>query len=200
MHTGMDRVDKDFMIHMIRSDLTKNLSKPGNLPKAKVNGLSLTDNLFTDRINPVLAAGAKSIVSDELGACDGWTETVIFPKMLKIVAVLSGQVFVGPEIAQKEEYYTNTVTAVNDFFLAVNAVKRWPQFLKPYVKYFSSEVKGLQRHLAVHRALITPTIKARKEARSRGEKIPDDLITWMMDKAPEVSGTSVQTSPALRQG
>jgi hypothetical protein len=152
----------------------------------------LTLNVNVDRIHPVLASGAKRIVSDGLGACEDWTETVLFPKMLKIVAILSGEIFVGPEIAHKEEYYTNTVTAVNDFFLAVNAVKRWPQFLKPYVKYFSSEVKGLQRHLTVHRALITPTIKARKESRDRGEDIPDDLITWMMDKAPQVSEICVQ--------
>lgn len=130
---------------MVRSDLTRNLGMWCISMILCVRSASFSFKLTrtgdTGRIHPKLAAVSTRMIDQELGAGvgDEWTGVTLYARMLKIVAIVGGEIFVGPDIAHSDQYYATLTAAVQDFFGAVAAVKRWPEPLKPVVKYISPE-------------------------------------------------------------
>ncbi|KAK8066512.1 cytochrome P450 [Apiospora hydei] len=160
-YTGLDGENSAFAAHMVRSDLTRSLN----------------------RINPELAAEVERTVREELGPCDDWTPQMAFNPLLRVVAIVSGRVFLGPDLCRREEYiYASTMYTV-DVFRAVSKVKAWNQFLKPIAQFFIPELKTLSEHRRKARAFLAPVIQERKEAMRNGSDLPDDMLQWMMNKA-----------------
>ncbi|KAK8034549.1 Cytochrome P450 monooxygenase paxP [Apiospora rasikravindrae] len=165
-YTGLVN-ESGFAAHMVRSDLTRSLN----------------------RINPELAAEAEQTVHEVLGPCDDWTPQVAFNQLLRVVAIVSGRIFLGPDLCRREEYiYASTMYTV-DVFKAVRKLKAWNQYLRPIVQYFIPELKTLVEHRRKARAFLAPVIEERKEAMKNGGDLSDDMLQWMMNKA-ESNGVS----------
>ncbi|KAI8235522.1 Cytochrome P450 monooxygenase ATR2 [Colletotrichum sp. SAR 10_99] len=64
-----------FLVHCIRSDLTRNLK----------------------RINHHLVSEVEKTVDEVIGPCEEWTSHPIYRTSLRIVAIVSGSVYVGPD-------------------------------------------------------------------------------------------------------
>ncbi|KAJ0382104.1 hypothetical protein COL922a_013223 [Colletotrichum nupharicola] len=70
-----------FLVHCIRSDLTRNLK----------------------RINHHLVSEVEKTVDEVIGPCEEWTSHPIYRTSLRIVAIVSGSVYVGPDLAIRPE-------------------------------------------------------------------------------------------------
>ncbi|KAK6856185.1 hypothetical protein PG995_008336 [Apiospora arundinis] len=159
--------DSGFAAHMIRSDLTRSLN----------------------RINPGLAAETEKTVDEVLGPCDDWTSQVTYNKILRIVAIVSGRIFLGPDLCRREEYiYASTMYTV-DLFKAVGKLKSWHSSLRPIAQYFIPELKTVFEHRRKAREFLFPIIRERKEAMKNGSELEDDMLQWMLNKA-ESNGVS----------
>ncbi|KAK7935615.1 Cytochrome P450 monooxygenase ATR2 [Apiospora marii] len=165
-YTGLV-TDSGFAAHMVRSDLTRNLN----------------------RINPGLAAEAEQTVQEVFGPCDDWTSQVAFTQLLRVVAIVSGRIFLGPELCRREEYIYASTTYTVDLFKAVRKLKSWHSSLRPIAQYFIPELKTVFEHRRKARAFLSPIIQERKEAMKNGSDLPDDMLQWMMNKA-EANGVS----------
>ncbi|KAK7953824.1 Cytochrome P450 monooxygenase ATR2 [Apiospora saccharicola] len=165
-YTGLV-TDSGFAAHMVRSDLTRNLN----------------------RINPGLAAEAEQTVEEVLGPCDDWTSQVAFTQLLRIVAIVSGRIFLGPELCRREEYIYASTNYTVHLFQAVKKLKSWHASLRPIAQYFIPELRTVFEHRRKARAFLAPIIQERKEAMKNGSDLPDDMLQWMMNKA-EVNGVS----------
>lgn len=112
-----------------------------------------------------------------------------FTQLLRIVAIVSGRIFLGPELCRREEYiYASTMYTV-DLFRAVGKLKSWHSSLRPIAQYFIPELKTVFEHRRKARAFLSPIIQKRKEAMENGSDLPDDMLQWMMNKA-EANGVS----------
>lgn len=149
------------MAHIVKADLTHNLA----------------------RISTAISPAVQQAVADEIGACEDWTEVYVYQKVLNIVAIVSGHVFVGPELARRKEYLHASINFTVDLFKAIGALKRWPKWMRPVVKNWIPEVRAVEEHRRrVHEFLI-PVIRERRAQVAREDKVPDDFITWMVKKA-----------------
>ncbi len=130
-------------------------------------------------------------------------------QLLRMVAIISGHVFLGPELCRREEYLGVAVAFTRDIVRAVPAMKRWPRWLKPAAaRWLEPSVAKLREHRARMRAFLGPVIEARraaKAARGRGdgdgdgdgddtdekEKMPEDTLQWMLDRTDDAGVTDL---------
>ncbi|KAK9416187.1 putative Ent-kaurene oxidase [Seiridium unicorne] len=160
---GGDPVHGEFLIHLIRSDLTRGLN----------------------RINTRLAEETTKTVLEEFGPCEDWTSEIVYQKLLRIVAIVSGNIFLGPELCHRDEWISSAITYTVDLFTAIGKLKQWKSWTRPIGQYFIPELKSVHEHRRKARAFLEPVIAERRKMMKEGKKLPDDMLQWMMYKTAE---------------
>jgi hypothetical protein len=122
-------------------------------------------------------------VDAEIGQCEDWTSTAIYQKLLQIVAIVSGHIFLGPELCRRKEYLHASINFTVDVFAAVRQLKKWNMMLRPIVQYFIPELRTLAQHRQNATTFLQPIVKERREAMRNGKDTPDDMLQWMIAKA-----------------
>ncbi|KAK2608288.1 hypothetical protein N8I77_006906 [Diaporthe amygdali] len=153
------------MVHVVKADLTRHiphLTKP-------------------------LSSEVKQSITEALGASTEYVEVNVFQKLLRVVAIVSGLAFVGPDIYRQEEYINNSITFTIDLFGAVAQLKRWPNWgpVRPIAARFIAPVKRLHAHREKAYAFLIPLIQERRKSTAAikdGEK-PKDMLQWILEKA-----------------
>lgn len=143
-----------------------------------------SDNLL-GRLNPRLGEEVAITVDEVLGPCEDWTLMTIHQKFLRIVAIVSGQIFLGPELCRREEYLHASINYTVDVFAAIRKLKAYHYMLRPVAQYFIPEIKTLNEHKTKAREFLLPIIKERKAAAAAGQEQPDDMLQWMINKQDE---------------
>lgn len=137
------------------------------------------------RINDRLAQEAQRTVRDELGPCEDWTGVVTYEALLRMVAIISGNIFLGPELCRREEWLVSSITYTVDMFTAIGKLKKWKWWTRPIGQYFVSELNSVEEHRKKARAFLAPVIGDRRSRMQGGQERPDDMLQWMMEKTAE---------------
>ncbi|KAK6215491.1 ent-kaurene oxidase [Colletotrichum tabaci] len=174
-YTGMtDVADLQFLAHVLRADLTPNLA----------------------RMNLRLAEEVSRTVDETIGACEDWTSQLMYRQLLRIVAIASGNTFLGPELCRRDEYVRSSISYTVDVFKAIAQIKKWPKYLRFVGRYFTPELKTIAVHRRNAEEFLLPVIRQRRARMAKGEEIPDDLLQWMTKKAKERGFTDVMLADA----
>ncbi|XXG96060.1 hypothetical protein Hte_002337 [Hypoxylon texense] len=152
-----------FMIHIIRGDLTRGLS----------------------RINPRLSAETAQTIQEELPPCDDWTSVVAYQTVLRMVAKISGAIFIGPELCRSDDYLNASIGYTLDFINAVSKLKQWNKRWRWIGRYFTPEVDKLFSEREKAHNFLRPVIEQRRAAMKAGNNLPDDALQWMLNKIDE---------------
>ncbi len=107
------------LFHTIRVDLTKSIGT----------------------ILPVLQAESSYAIGAELGSPDDWTAIMLYPKILRLVALVSGRVFVGLPLSRNEEWLQMSTEYTMDVMAVQTAARKWQPMLRPLVARFLPEVR-----------------------------------------------------------
>ena len=167
-HTGLIS-DSDLLNHTVRSDLTTGLV----------------------RINPRLSKEVEKAVETEMPPCKDWTPVNINRQLLRIVAIASGHIFIGPELCRDERYIHASINYTVDVFTAVRALKKWSKSFRWLGAYFTPELKGIKEHKGKAKEFLAPVIEERKEMMRKGEPLPDDMLQWTINKAPKFNSDTI---------
>ncbi|QDS73163.1 hypothetical protein FKW77_002128 [Venturia effusa] len=164
------------MNHLVKGDLTASLSTAHHDARLK---FSLTP---PDRINPRLAKTAEEAVATEIPNCPEWTKVPFFQCLLNIVAIVSGDIFLGPEMCRNEEYMKLSVGYTLDAFAGIHKLKQWRKWMRPIGRYFVPELKVANAYRSRSNKFLGPLIKQRRAMIEQGADLPDDLLSWTMRK------------------
>lgn len=138
---------------------------------------SLTPALV--RLNPTISSEVQLSIQKELPPCDDWTSVNINRKLLRIVALVSGRVFIGEELSRSEEYLDASINYTIELMEARRAVEELRPWKRPFFANRLPEVKKLNQRLAQADRFLRPIVAARRQLQD-GEK-PDDMLQWVMD-------------------
>lgn len=138
-----------------------------------------------DRINGRLTEETARTVVEELGPCEDWTDVNVYSKLLRIVAIVSGNIFLGPQLCRTDEWVNSTITYTVDLFGSIGKLKQWRPWTRPIGQYFIPELKSVHEHRRKARAFLAPVIAERRELMKGGKELPDDMLQWMMNKTAE---------------
>ncbi|KAI5861450.1 cytochrome P450 [Durotheca rogersii] len=152
-----------FLVHIVRGDLTRSLV----------------------RINPRLSEETARTIIEELPPCGDWTPVVVYQSVLRMVATISGAIFIGSELCRSPEYLQASIGYTLDFVNAVNKLKQWNRHWRWIGRYFTPEVDKLIGERKKAHAFLRPVIAQRRKAMAAGEEVPDDTLRWMLNKVDE---------------
>lgn len=122
----------------------------------------------------------------ELGPCEDWTPFVLYQKLTRIVALLSGRVFVGHPLSREEEWIDLTINYTTDSIGVFHAIQKYPSYIRPIVAPFLPEIRRVRHHLALAGKLMEPLIKgslAKANGKKGGLEPNDDqgtFISWVL--------------------
>lgn len=121
--------------------------------------------------------------------------------MLRIIALLSACVFVGPELGRNEEFLSRIIGFSVDTLIAANKLWMYPFWLRPLVPGFIPEYRAVQKQLADMIRFIRPLVESR---RSQGQHTsPSNMIDWEPQKcsrAARQGGINYQAIQQLQAG
>lgn len=138
---------------------------------------SLTPSLV--RLNPSIAEEVQDSLSKELPPCQDWTPVNINYKLLRIVALVSGRVFIGTELSRSEEYLDAAINYTVELIGARAAVERMRPWLRPFLASRLPEVRRLDERLDQADRFLRPVVEARQ--RVADDEKPDDMLQWLLD-------------------
>lgn len=120
----------------------------------------------------------------EFPSCKDWTPVKINSKLLRVVAIVSGRIFIGPELCHDEEYIDAAINYTVELMTARRAVQEIsPVWMKRFRAPFLPEVKSLAEREKKVTRFLTPIVTARRdrERDDPGYKKPDDMLQWIVD-------------------
>lgn len=144
--------------------------------------LSSCLHIGTVRLNPVVADEVADALRTELPQSCSWTEVKIMEKIMRVVAIASGRVFVGPELCRNEEYLNASINYTVEVLEAVRAVSEIVPWLRLFLANRTPEVKKVRRCIKEADKFLRPVVTARREAAKNPDyQKPDDLLEWITD-------------------
>ncbi|KAI0556086.1 cytochrome P450 [Xylaria curta] len=137
------------------------------------------------RLNPTIAQEVRDAMALELPSCVDWTSVNIHSKLLRIVAMVSGRIFIGPELCRDEKYLDSAINYTIEVMTAQRAVVRMHPWLRPFLASRLPEIKKLEQRKKIAREFLKPMIDARKLAASSATDGPDDMLQWLINNQPK---------------
>ena len=131
------------------------------------------------RLNPAIADEVQESISRELPPCHEWTLVNINHKLLRIVALVSGRVFIGPELSRNEEYLDAAISYTIELMQASRALDQMRPWMRPFLGSRLPEVRKIDRRLVQADKFLRPIVAARRQL--EGPEKPDDMLQWLMD-------------------
>lgn len=118
----------------------------------------------------------------ELPQTADWSEVNINQKLLRIVAMASGRVFVGPELCRDEAYLDAAINYTVDLMTAVHIINFTPVWLRPIVASFLPQIKKLKVRVREADDFLRPVVAGRRKAAEDPDyQKPDDMLQWIID-------------------
>jgi len=69
----------------------------------------------------------------QLASCKDWKSVNLYQTLARVVALLSGRVFVGLPTSRDEEWIDATINYAMDCDMVRRAIEKWPGWLQPFV-------------------------------------------------------------------
>ncbi|KAJ1323022.1 ent-kaurene oxidase [Microdochium nivale] len=162
-------VGETLLSHVIRADLTHKLP-------------SITEKLSSE---------VARTVPEFFGKSREWTAINVMGAMVQTVAIVSGHVFLGPELNRRQEYVHASINYTIDLFNAAGKLREWPLWLRPIGRFFIPGVDSVKEHRTRAKNFLVPIIKERKArlAAQDGNEEPNDVLQWMLAKADKFDET-----------
>ncbi|WXC61769.1 hypothetical protein SNK03_007642 [Fusarium graminearum] len=134
------------------------------------------------RLSAIIADEVRQSLELSIPSCDDWTEVKIHHSLLRIVGMVSGRVFIGPELCRSEQYLDAAINYTMEVMGAQRAVQNMRPWLRPFLAQSQPEVKRLYQRIAEAEAFLHPVVESRIEAMADlSYEKPDDFLQWLID-------------------
>ncbi|CAK7201806.1 hypothetical protein SEUCBS139899_004521 [Sporothrix eucalyptigena] len=168
----------------------------------------IAPNTITGKLTPALSRLSSKISQEveevlalELPPSENWQEVSIHHKLLRIVAMVSGFVFIGPELSRTEKYLDAAINYTLEVMQAQRAVSELKPWMRPFFSSRLPQLKNLYKRLAEAEDFMQPVINQRKAAAANadGDK-PDDMMQWLIDALPKYPDANSQNLTKVQLG
>ncbi|RMJ08867.1 hypothetical protein CDV36_011516 [Fusarium kuroshium] len=154
-----------------------------------------------NRLNPTIAQEVREVLQLSIPSCDDWTEVNIHHSLLRIVGMVSGRVFIGPELCRSEKYLDAAINYTMEVMGAQRAVQQIRPWLRPFLASRLPAVKRLDQRIAEAEDFLNPIVKQRAETiDDPSVEKPDDMLQWLMDRKDKFPDKNSQNLAKVQLG
>lgn len=143
---------------------------------------------YTAQLTPVVSETLdQALVTEIPQSSDERIPLKVNKLFLRLTAIASGRVFVGPKLCRDEKYIDNSINFTTDVMMAVASVAMMPVWLRPVLSPIVPFVRALKRRIQGEKDLLQPIVNARREqSLSTAPSLkPNDLLEWFIDDQEE---------------
>jgi hypothetical protein len=134
-----------------------------------------------------------------IGTCEDWTPILPYPVLARIVALISGRVFVGLPFSRNEDWLQISINFTLVSFGAAVKFSTYPAWMRPFVVPFLDVTRAIHKQRAKAVRLLTPVIQERLKATGLPEdQKPNDMIQWAMEDGKGKPGLSIEEQAELQ--
>ncbi|KAJ3544004.1 hypothetical protein NM208_g3283 [Fusarium decemcellulare] len=153
------------------------------------------------RLNPTIAREVDETIRLVMPACEDWTEVNIHHELLRIVGMVSGRVFIGPELCRSEQYLDAAINYTMEVVSAQRAVQQMRPWMRPLFAGQLPEIKKLYQRISEAEAFLQPVVKKRTDAMSDPDyEKPDDMLQWLIDHKDKFPDKNSQNLAKVQLG
>lgn len=143
-------------------------------------------------MNPTIAQEASEALEIELPSekFADWQEINIHDKLCRIVGMVSGRLFIGPEACRSEEYLEAAINYTMDVMSAQRAVSSMRPWSRPFFAHRLPEVQKLNKRIKEADAFLRPLVERRREMyndKTTSEDVPEDFLQWLLESGDSTS-------------
>ncbi|KAM0426396.1 hypothetical protein ACHAPT_008442 [Fusarium lateritium] len=154
-----------------------------------------------NRLNPTVAEEVREALQLSIPSCDDWTEVNIHHSLLRIVGMVSGRVFIGPELCRCEKYLDAAINYTMEVMGAQRAVQQMRPWLRPFLASSLPQVKQLDKRIAEAGEFLNPVVKSRADAMADPSyEKPDDMLQWLIDRKDKFPDKNSQNLAKVQLG
>lgn len=137
----------------------------------------------------------------ELPPTDDWAEIDIHHALLRIVGMVSGRVFIGPELCRTEKYLDAAINYTMDCMAAQRAVQSLRPWQRPFLAPRLPQIKKLDQRIAEADSFMRPVVEARRKlALDPEQEKPDDMLQWLIDNQTKFTDPASQNIAKTQLG
>lgn len=118
----------------------------------------------------------------EMPECSDWTDMHVHPHLVRVVARVSGSIFVGTQLSRSNEYIEHAINYALDVINGIQAVSQLKPWLRPLKAPRLPQIRRLNDRVRQAGEFFTPVVATRKDkAKDPAWEKPDDLLQWLID-------------------
>lgn len=183
-------VDDGYQVHQDRDICPHHPTHGQNAPNTIPESVNLSAHqalelTFLGKLNPIVHEEVREVLDLEIPLEKDWKEVNIHHALLRIIGMVSGRIFIGPELSRTEKY----LDAAINYTMEVMSVQRAAQKLRPWLRPFLAtrlpESKKLNQRIQEAEEFLGPVIKARLEAAIDDSEKPFDMLQWLIEEQPK---------------
>jgi hypothetical protein len=122
----------------------------------------------------ILQDEIRYAVEEGIGNCPDWAPVKVFEKLLRVVALASGRIFVGRPLCRDEEWIKLTVNYTVDCSKAITDVQNIRPWLRPFYTPFLSSIREAADYRRKVAQKLKPQLQAMIEANKKVQNDDDD--------------------------
>lgn len=125
--------------------------------------IAAVGNELTRNISRTLSELQNEVIyafDTEVGECSEWTEFPVYGKLLRIIALVAGRVFVGLPLCRDEKWINTTINYTVDAIEALQTIEKSPTFLRPLLVPFNKHLKRLLDYRTLASNMLAPQVNA----------------------------------------
>ncbi|EJD07460.1 cytochrome P450, partial [Fomitiporia mediterranea MF3/22] len=124
---------------------------------------------------------------------DGWVAVPALDTVRKIVCRASNRIFVGTPLCEDQDYTELSVNFTVNIMKTVYMLYSMPALLHPIVAtYFSPTARSVRQAMKLLRPILEERFRMYDENGDNWSGKPVDMISWLIDEAPENEKRSVR--------
>lgn len=153
------------------------------------------------RLNPAIHNEVQEALALELPSESVWKEIDIHHALLRVVAMVSGRVFIGSELCRDEKYIDSAINYTMDVMAAQRAVQNIRPWLRPFLAEKLPQVQKLDERIKEAQEFLKPIIKQRTQASTDGSvESYDDMLSWLLKEQPNFPDSKSQNIAKAQLG
>jgi hypothetical protein len=165
------------MVNAVRVDLTQHIGKT------------------LEALQDEMAFAASACI----GSLKDWTPIPLYLTLLRIVALISGRIFVGLPLCRNDDWIRISINFTVVSFKASQKFWTIPAWKRPFAVPFCDETNAIKKHRAEAVELLAPVIQKRLDQMGDSAfKRPEDMIQWVLENAKDGGERSVERQADLQ--
>jgi cytochrome P450 len=119
--------------------------------------------------------------NEDFPTCFEWTTVPLVKTVTYNVARVASRMLGGEALSDNPAWVASSIGYATDGFIGAQALKQFPAFSRPLVKYFIPAIARIHGHYRVAESAILPILEQREQSNEKAS----DLLSWLTGEAKE---------------